>query len=340
MNTKIIFGIALIAIIAVGSGWYLYSADSPIDETPKTKTVVDSRGQSVTIPADVQRVIALRSGIIETMFALGAQDKIVGIDESTKTGEGYGEFPARLQPSIVNLPCPVNQDPNIEEIIALNPDVILIGGYGRLRWVSQLEDYNLTVVVTHFEEIGNFTRDLKIVGEVVNEQQKADELASYVDSYLADLESKVAAVTPEQVVHAYFVGHDVYHVYGSTTFEHSQIVTAGGVNVAEGITTWLPQVSPEQLIAWNPDIIFTLNGVDTAAILNDEQIQVVSAIKDGRVYALPESGMDYGTFRAIFAIEWIAAKQYPNLFAGVNLTDEANAFYQKFWGINYGGPTL
>jgi ABC-type Fe3+-hydroxamate transport system substrate-binding protein len=64
MNTKIIFGIALIAIIAVGSGWYLYSADSPIDETPKTKTVVDSRGQSVTIPADVQRVIALRSGII------------------------------------------------------------------------------------------------------------------------------------------------------------------------------------------------------------------------------------------------------------------------------------
>jgi iron complex transport system substrate-binding protein len=340
MNTKILLGIALIAIITVGSGWYLYSVNSPTDSTPKTKTVVDSRGQTVTIPADVQRVIALRSGIIETLFALGAQDKIVGIDESTKTGTGYGEFPARLQASIVDLPCPVNKDPNIEEIIALNPDVILIGGYGRLKWVSQLEDYNLTVVVTHFEEIGNFTRDLKIVGEVVNKQQKADELASYVDSFLTSLQSKVANVSPDQLIHAYFAGNDVYHVYGCTTFEHSQIVTAGGVNVAEGITTWLPQVSPEQMIVWNPDVIFTLHGVDTAAILSDEQIQDVPAVKNNQVYALPESGMDYGTFRAIFAIEWIAAKQYPNLFAGVNLTDEANAFYQKFWGINYGGPTL
>jgi iron complex transport system substrate-binding protein len=340
MKKIIILGVVVIAIVLLGSGWTLYSMTSPSNSASKTKIVVDSRGKSINITSNVQRLVVLRSGIIETLFALGAQDKIVGIDESTKAGTGYGEFPAKLDSNITSLPCPVNSDPNIEQIIALQPDVILIGGYGRIRWVDQLEAYNLTVVVAHFEEIGNFTRDLRIVGEVVSKQQKADELASYVDSFLASLGSRVGNISADQVMSAYFAGHDVYHVYGSTTFEHAQIVTAGGTNVADSITTWLPQISPEQLIAWNPDVIFTLNGVDTATILNDGRIQDVSAIKNNRVYATPEAGWDYGTFRAIFAIEWVASKLYPDQFANVNMADEANAFYQQFWGMNYDGPAL
>ena len=71
------------------------------------------------------------------------------------------------------MPCPVTgRALNVEEVIALDPDVILIGGYSRLKWVDQLTEYNLTVVVAHFEELGNFTRDLKIIGEVLTNNRK------------------------------------------------------------------------------------------------------------------------------------------------------------------------
>jgi iron complex transport system substrate-binding protein len=183
--------------------------------------------------------------------------------------------------------------------------------------------------------------DLRIVGEVVNKQQKADQLASFVDTFLASLGSRIGNISVDEVMKAYFAGNpDVYHVYGSTTFEHTQIVTTGGTNVAASVTTWLPQISPEQLIEWNPDVIFALNGMDTTAILSDNRIQDVNAIKNHKVYAMPEAGMDYGTFRAIFAIEWMSSKLYPDKFAGVNMMDEANTFYQQFWGMNYDGPAL
>jgi hypothetical protein len=136
-KTYMILGIVVVAILLVGTGWTLFSIHTPSGSTEKTKIVVDSRGKSVNITSDVQRIVVLRSGIIETLFALGAQDKIVGIDESTKAGTGYGAFPVKLDANITSLPCPVNKDPNIEQIVALNPDVILIGGYGRIRLANR-----------------------------------------------------------------------------------------------------------------------------------------------------------------------------------------------------------
>ena len=341
LKTKTL-GIIVVVIVAAGifAGWYLYSSGT-FEPAPATKTVIDSRGEAVEIPADVQRIVALRSGIVETLIALGAEDKLVGIDESTKAGTGYGEFPIQLRPNLIDMSCPVTgKDLNVEEIIALDPDVVLIGGYGRLKWVQPLLEFNLTVVVAHFEELGNFTRDLKIIGQVVNKEEKAQELATYVDNYLASIDDKVGNIPDGEKVSAYFCSHDAYSVYGCTTFEHVEIVTAGGTNVGEEITTWLPTISPEQLIAWNPEVIFTLEGTDTDAILTDEKIQTVSAIANGKVYSIPEAGWDFGSLRSIFAINWVASKLYPEKYEGVNITNDATQYYQAIWNVNYEGPSL
>ncbi|MCW4015187.1 MAG: ABC transporter substrate-binding protein [Candidatus Bathyarchaeota archaeon] len=341
MKTKLIGGIiSIIVVCSIFAGWYIYSTGT-VNSTQETRTIIDSTGDPVEIPADPERIIALRSGIVETIIALGAEDTLVGIDESTKDGTGYGEFPIELCPELMDLSCPVSgKTLNIEEIIALEPDVILIGGYGRISWLDELNQYNLTVVVAHFEELGNFTRDLKIVGEVVNKQDKAEELANYVDTFLADLDETVGDIASNEKVTAYYCSHDVYSVYGCTTFEHVQIVTAGGINVGEEITTWLPTISAEQLITWNPEVIFTLEGTDTNAILTDEQIQAVSAIENNKVYSIPESGWDFGSLRSIFAIKWVASKLYPAKFSGVNITNDATEFYQAIWGVDYDGASL
>jgi iron complex transport system substrate-binding protein len=340
MKTWLIAGVIIaIIIVSSGAGLYLYSVNLP--QEGQTKTIIDSTGASVEVPVNVDRIVALRPGIVETLIALGAEDKLVGIDEQTVVGSGYGEFNVRLHPQLMNLTAPVSgKTLNVEQVIALDPDVVLIGGQGRLSWIEPLKAVNLTVVVTHFEEIGNFTRDLNIVAQVVGKEDKANTVAAYIQGILDEVESRVGDIPVAERVTAYFCSHDAYHVYGSTTFDHAQIVTANGINVAESITTWLPEISPEQLLLWNPDVIFTLEGTSIEDILSDTRIQDVSAVKNGKVYSTPEAGWDFGSLRAIFAIEWLASKLYPDRFSDVDMTQEANSFYQAVYGADYTGPSL
>ncbi|MCW4005246.1 MAG: ABC transporter substrate-binding protein [Candidatus Bathyarchaeota archaeon] len=340
---KTLLAVVIIAIIAVGgvAGVYLYSSSSPEGGEPQTRTVVDSTGETVEIPMEVNRVVALRSGIVEMLVVLGAEDTIVGVDEQTTDGSGYGAFNVQICPELLGVTAPVaGRSVNVEEVIALDPDVVFIGGYGRLSWIEPLKNANLTVVVAHFEEIGNFSRDLRIVAEVVGKTERAEQVIPHIEGVLSTIDSHVGDISVAEQVSAYFCSHDVYHAYGSTTFEHFQIVTAKGVNVAESITTWLPEISPEQLIDWNPDVIFTLEAVNTDEILHDERIQSVSAISDGKVYSIAEAGWDFGSLRAIFAIEWMSTKLYPDHYSDIDINQEANSFYQAVYGVNYTGPQL
>lgn len=340
---KKIIAIALVAVIVIASvlAVVFYSGIIPAGPTATTKTIIDSTGASVEVPTNVQRVVALRSGIIEMLCILGVEDKIVGVDEQTTVGTGYGAFNVQLCPELKDMTAPISgKTVNVESVIALDPDVVFIGGYGRLSWIEPLKNANLTVVVAHFEEIGNYTRDLGIIAEVMGVEERAEPIKTQIQNILDKVDSRVSGLTTAEQVTAYFSSHDAYHAYGSTTFEHAQIVTAKGKNVAESITTWLPEISVEQLIDWNPSVMFTLEGTDTASILSDPKIQSVTAVRNHDVYAIPEAGWDFGSLRAIFAIEWMAAKLYPDEFADININQEVNSFYQTVYGIDYIGPEL
>jgi len=341
MKKSIIAAVLIVVIAIASASAIVYSLNLTQGPTSATKTIIDSTGASVEVPTDVKRVVSLRSGIIEMLCILGQEDKIVGVDEQTTVGKGYGAFNVQLCPSLLNMTAPVSgKSVNVESVIALQPDVVFIGGYGRLSWIEPLKNANLTVVVAHFEEIGNYTRDLGIVAQVMGVEDKAQPIITQVQNTLDKIEARVGNITSAEQVTAYFSSHDAYHAYGSTTFEHAQIVTANGKNVADSITTWLPQVSAEQLITWNPSVMFTLEGTDTAAILNDNQIKSVSAIANQKVYSIPEAGWDFGSMRAIFAIEWMASKLYPERFADIDINEEIDSFYQAVYGIDYTGPEL
>ncbi|MCW4010369.1 MAG: ABC transporter substrate-binding protein [Candidatus Bathyarchaeota archaeon] len=332
----------IIAILAIGSvsGVYLYSLNSP-QETANTRTIIDSTGEAVEVPTNVQRVVALRPGIVEMLCILGVSDKIVGVDEQTISGAGYGEFNLQLCPELSHLTAPISgKTINVESVIALHPDVVFIGGSGRLSWIEPLKNANLTVVVTHFEEIGNYTRDLGILAEVMDVEDTAGPIITQVQNILDAVDSHVSSLTTDEQVTVYFCSHDAYHAYGCTTFEHAQMVTAKGINVAESITTWLPEISVEQLIVWNPSVMFTLEGTDLASILSDPQLQSISAISNQKVYSIPEAGWDFGSLRAIFAIEWMSSKLYPDLFADIDINQEVSSFYQAVYGMDYTGPEL
>ena len=309
----------------------------------QTTIVVDSLGNEVAVPEEVKSVASMRCGITEIICALGQRDKIVAVEEGVKTGTGYGAFIASVYPDLMDRATPLaGHDINAEEMLRINPDVVLHGGYGRIKQAEALKEQvpELPVVIAHFETIENYMDDIRIVAQCVDAEDRAEELIAYLQTRLDFVASRVSDVPEDQKVRVFYGGHDAYHAYGGETFEHSQIVAAGGVNVAEQLTGWMPEVSPEQMLQWDPQVIVLLNGASAEDVLNDPKLSGLSAVKDGRVYVLPEASWDFSSPRALFCIEWLATKLYAEKFVDVDIEADADEFYQAVFGVDYGGPPL
>jgi iron complex transport system substrate-binding protein len=306
-------------------------------------TVVDSLGNEVMIPKQVSGVASMRSGITEIICALGQKDKIVAVEEGTKEGAGYGAFIAGVHPDLMERDCPLaGGDISAEEMLRIDPDLVLHGGYGRIKQADAFKEQvpEMPVVIAHFETLEHYMDDIRIVAQCVNAEERAEELITYLQSKLDFVASAVGDVPEGEKVRVFYGGHDIYHAYGGETFEHFQIVRAGGVNVAADLTGWMPEVSAEQLLQWDPQVVVLLSGVSVDDVLNDSKLASLSAVQDGRVYALPESGWDFSSPRALFCIEWLASKLYPERFADVDIEAEADEFYQNVFGVDYAGPSL
>jgi iron complex transport system substrate-binding protein len=309
----------------------------------ETVTVVDSLGNEVLIPKQVTKVASMRSGITEIICALGQQDKIVAVEEGVKEGAGYGAFIAGVYPDLKTRDCPLaGGSINAEEMLRIAPDLVLHGGYGRIKQAEAFKEQvpEMPVVIAHFETLEHYMDDIRIVAQCLNAKDRAEELIAYLQSKLDFVTARVGDVPEGEKVRVFYGGHDIYHAYGGETFEHFQIVSAGGINVAADLTGWMPEVSAEQLLQWDPQVVVLLSGVSTDDVLNDPKLSSLSAVKDRRVYALPESGWDFSSPRALFCIEWLAAKLYPERFADVDVEAEAHEFYQGVFGVDYKGPPL
>lgn len=314
-----------------------------VPTVPTTIKVVDSTKAEVTIPREVKSVASMRSGITEVICALGQKDKIVAVEETVKAGTGYGAFITSVYPDLMTKASPLNgKDVNAEEMLKINPDVVLHGGLGRLTQAQafQKQAPDIPVVIAHFETLADYMNDIRIVAQCVGATDRGEELITYLQSKLDSVAAAVKDIPAEKQVRVFYGGHDAYHAYGGDTFEHSEIVAAGGKNVAEALTGFLPEVSAEQMLNWDPQVIILLNGVSVDSVLQDTKLANVSAVKNKRVYALPEAGWDFGTPRALFCIEWLAAKLYPERFPNLDIQAEATSFYETVWGVPYQGPAL
>jgi len=333
--------VALVLAASSGVLWAFSGSAVSREGDTRSRIIMDSSGAMVEVPLHADRIVALRAGIVEALIVLGEGDRIVGVDDGTRRGTYYDGLNALLEPRLLNLSAPVaGNSVNLEQLMALEADIVLAGGYSRTAAIDQMMRANITMAVVHFEELENFGRDLCIIGAIVDREEEAAGISSYLQEIIDFVGSRVSAIPPEERKKVYFCGYDLYHAYSGKTFEHSQIVAAGGIDVAENVTGYLPQVSPEQIVAWNPEVIFTLSGVDIEALMQDPKVGGITAIRSGQVYCMPEPGWDYGSMRSVLAVEWMASKLYPERFVDVDMMEVADLFYHKLYGIGYGGPPL
>jgi len=336
--------LALGTIIAVVVNIGICVGEQKVEAIEKAKTIVDMGGRSVEVPVKVNRVVGTHGIITQIVFAL-APDKIVCVDGMTA---GNKAFP-RVDPRFSNLLNigDVHHGINEETVISINPDVIidvLWGGGGRLHLQEKLGIPTVFVQLpTPKVTLGD---SIRFIGRVLGKENRANKLVSFYENKLNRLDIMLSQIPESEKVTVYGGGFNLLTTHRPGWGVYQAITRGGGIDVVkdESSLGGSIEVSIEQLLKWNPDVIivdaYCKDSVES--ISSDPRFQTIKAIKDKRVYQEP-SGLFISWLRpgpeGYLGPIWVANKLYPHRF-NFNMREEARNFYYKVYRYNISDEEL
>ena len=285
-------------------------APSPKEAMPSPGEIMDQLGRVVKLDRMPQRIISLAPSNTEILFALGLADKVVAVTD-------YCDYPpeAKMKPSIGGF-----STPNIEEVIALSPDLILATSIHEKRIIPQLEGKGLTVFALNLKTLDEALEAITLVGEITGKEERASEL-------VAEMQNRIKAVTdktnslPEgkrpRVFH--LTWHDPLMTSGSGTLLHELIQKAGGRNIFPEIIG-TKSVDLEVLVARDPQVMIAGIGMGSGEdkpfqyLTTESRLKNTEAAKNGRIYGIDLDLAGRAGPRIVDGLERFAKCIHPEIF--------------------------
>jgi len=297
----------------------------------KWKEVVDLTNATVKIPREVHRAVDFISYV--TLASLKVMNRVVGISKYAKVNK----LLLAAYPDVKKIPSPGSSfSVNIEELIALKPDVVITWPY-KESVVKEIEDQGIPVIKVQLYSYNDIKRLIWLMGVVFDVRSRAEELVKSMDSLVGFVQEHVADIPPSERVKVLYLWSSPTKVQGGRGTVNDFIRLAGGVNVAADAfptKSYVP-VDIETIVKWNPDVIviwwWARYGPDK--ILHDPVWEGIKAVKEGKVYKEPYYE-HWGVDAAIFIL-WLSMKLYPSKYVGVNFMDLANKYFQEWYGVPY-----
>ncbi|MBZ0170092.1 periplasmic binding protein [Candidatus Methylomirabilis lanthanidiphila] len=228
--------------LAILLGWIALLLWGVADASPLT--IVDDAGRSVTLGGPPKRIMTLTPGHTEILFALGAADRIVAVDQ-------WSDFPsaAKFKPQVAPF------SPNLEQVVRLNPDLIL-STHGGAEPLLPLERHGMRVIIFAPRTLEELYRNILLIGRIVDAEARAEGLVRVMRQRVAAVVAKVRDA-PRPRVFIEVDGTDPARPFtaGPGSFVDVLVQLAGGANVAARSRTAWPQFSLEELVKADPDLI-------------------------------------------------------------------------------------
>jgi iron complex transport system substrate-binding protein len=279
------------------------TACSPGEQTP-TEYVFDDLGRLVAINGTPQRIISLAPSNTEILFALGLGDKVVGVTD-------YCNYPPEAQEKEKVMGY---STPNIEKIVALNPDLILAGYGNPIDVVYTLEGLGLTVFGIKTTDLDDLLNDIRTVGEITDKELEAQALTSEMAVGIQAITNQTEELEQRPKVF-YIIWNEPLQTAGSGTFIHELIEKGGGVNICGNITGY-PIISIEEVIARNPEVIITSAwpGIYEWAINTTGPLASTNASQTDRIFTCDDDLVQRPGPRIVEGLEWFAHFIHPEIF--------------------------
>lgn len=296
----------------------------------ETVTARDKMGRQISVQTPVTRAVFFQT--YELIPALGIWDRVVGIGRFAY----QNDLMKATKPDIERIIASAGSgtDINIEALKKLKPDLV-ITWTSRPENVRYMEEKGLKVFTIYPESLQELYDDMLFHGKVFGREKKMRSVIAEMDRVFETVKKRVKDIPDAQRRKVLWVGSRPTSVACAIGVNNDVITMIGGINPASEFQQRNIDVSMEQIIAWNPDIIFIWGHAKYTAqeIMNNPQWRFVKAVRDKHVFKAPE----WSTWSPRLApvVLWMAARTYPERFRDVNIEKEADVFYRKVFGVPF-----
>jgi iron complex transport system substrate-binding protein len=268
-------------------------------------TVTDFQNRSVTVPKAPERIVSIGPSITEFLFALGAGPRVVGVDD-------FSDEPAAAKQLVKVGGIKVN----FEQVVALKPDLVLTVKFSD-GTIERLAGAGLMVLVVDPQTIGDVARTAILLGRVVG--SGGDVMARDIEKRVDDVRMKTSSAPTKPRVYHEIDASDPTKIFtvGPGSYIHDLIEIAGGQNIASRAMSAYPQLSAEEILRADPEII-VLAAADYSA--KPEQVVArsgwagLSAVKNNRIVSIAPNLINRPGPRVGEAAEAYARLVHPELF--------------------------
>ena len=306
-------------------------------ETPRT--ITDMTGRKVTLPGKVNRIIPTFKPVTLCLLSLGLQNKIVGIDSHSKRDK----LTQAVFPEVAKLKGVGSKSTglNFETIVSLKPDlVVLYAQKDGPVLAHRLETLGIASILILPESFENVKKSLQVMAMAAGQPERAEKTVKVMDDMLAQVADRIKNIPLSERKTGYFASpRGLFSTAAGNMLQDDIMSRAGVINVAHELKGYFQDISPEQFITWNPDILILSRslGRRTVERLNDPALGQVKAVRTKAVYRFPcnIAPWDFPSPLSALGTLWVAKKAYPDLFADTDMEKQSNLFHQKLFGKTF-----
>ena len=287
-----------------------------------TRSVVDGASRRIAIPSRVDRIYAAGPPASILVFAI-APDKLIGW--TTAWRETERPFIAQKYADLPTLGRLTGRGntANVEVVLQAKPDFIIDYGTVSATLASLADRVQAQTGIPYVLLDGDFDRmpeAIRQIGVIANEEKRAESLARYAQDTVSEINRRVAKIPAGRRPRVYYGrGPQGLNTGLAGSISAEFIEQLGAVNVAAELGKGgLVQVSIEQVLRWNPDVVVTIDPNFYALAFKHPLWGALPAVKSGRIHLAPNVPFGWIDFppsiNRLIGLRWLARVLYPDVF--------------------------
>lgn len=273
-------------------------------------TIKDGLDREVKLAGPAQKIISLSASNTEILYAIGAGKQVIGRDS-------FSDYPEEAN-AVADIGGDMGKY-NLEEITKLQPDLVLAAGINTPEQVKALEDLKITVFyLANPKTLEDMFTNLQTVARLTGHEQETDKLVNTLRTRVDSVDKALANGTTRSKVYYELDATDPSKPYtaGPGTFVDLLIKRAGGENIGANLKTEWAQISLEELIIQNPDIVIL---GDSAYGTTPEQVsqrpgwEAIKAVQNNRILPFNDDLVTLPGPRLVDGLVELAKSIHPEL---------------------------
>jgi iron complex transport system substrate-binding protein len=301
-------------------------------------TTTDAAGRAVPVPANVARVFPGGPPAAILLYTL-APDLLIGWPRENRPEEREFLLPdVGARPEVGRLTGRGNTA-NLEVVLALKPDLILDVGSVTQTYASLADRVQQQTGIPYALLDGRFVNaapTYRKLGELVHRTAEGEDLAEYTDKTISVVTQRIAHIAREKRPRVYYARGPRGLVTGLGGSINVETIELLAVNVAGSVKGGLTNVSIEQVLVWNPEVIITIDQDFASHVQRDPAWRSLAAVREGRVHLSPKLPFGWVDFppsiNRLVGLWWLAKIFYPSLFPE-DIAMLTRDYYRRFYHV-------